>query len=230
VLSCPVFAPVTSLQAEVAGLTLARLYLPNGNPAPGRKFDYKLRWFERIILHAAELMASGRPVVLAGDYNVSPSGRDVYKPERWVDDALFRQDPRSVRTAEVPGLDRRAAHAASARDDLHLLGLLSQRVPTRCRAANRPLPGEPAARAAAARRGGRRRRARLGKVQRPCARVDRTGLTAKGGARPSDPLGRRPVPHPVGSWLGRFFDRRIDNSPRLERGVQGCGDRGVTAQ
>jgi exodeoxyribonuclease III len=84
------------LQAEVGGLTVACLYLPNGNPAPGDKFEYKLRWFERFIQHAATLMASGRPVVLAGDYNVIPTPRDVYKPERWVNDALFREETRAA--------------------------------------------------------------------------------------------------------------------------------------
>src|SRR6185437_6852148 len=72
------------------------LYLPNGNPAPGPKFDYKLRWFERFILRASELMTSGAPVVLAGDYNVIPTEQDVYKPERWLDDALFRPETRAT--------------------------------------------------------------------------------------------------------------------------------------
>jgi exodeoxyribonuclease III len=84
------------LEAEIGGLTVASLYLPNGNPAPGPKFDYKLRWFERFILRAADLMAGGKPVVLAGDYNVIPTERDVYKPERWVDDALFREETREA--------------------------------------------------------------------------------------------------------------------------------------
>jgi len=69
---------------------------PPSNPAPGPKFDYKLRWFERLIAHAAELIAGSRPVVLAGDYNVIPTGQDVYKPERWVDDALFRPETRAA--------------------------------------------------------------------------------------------------------------------------------------
>jgi exodeoxyribonuclease-3 len=72
------------------------LYLPNGNPAPGPKFDYKLRWLERLILHAADLLASAAPVVLAGDYNVIPTEIDVYKPERWLDDALFRVEVREA--------------------------------------------------------------------------------------------------------------------------------------
>lgn len=84
------------LEAEVGDLIIACLYLPNGNPAPGPKFDYKLGWFRRFIDHAASLIATGRPVVLAGDYNVIPTERDVYKPERWVDDALFRPETRSA--------------------------------------------------------------------------------------------------------------------------------------
>jgi exodeoxyribonuclease-3 len=84
------------LEAEIGGLRVACLYLPNGNPAPGPKFDYKLRWFERFILHAKDLMALGKPVVLTGDFNVIPTERDVYKPERWVDDALFRVETREA--------------------------------------------------------------------------------------------------------------------------------------
>ncbi len=78
------------IEATVHGLTIGCLYLPNGNPAPGPKFDYKLAWLARLLAHAAELVASESPVILAGDYNVIPTERDVYKPERWVDDALFR--------------------------------------------------------------------------------------------------------------------------------------------
>jgi exodeoxyribonuclease III len=71
-------------------------YLPNGNPAPGPKFDYKLRWFDRLAAHAAELLATGMPVVLAGDFNVMPTELDVYRPQRWVDDALFRPEVREA--------------------------------------------------------------------------------------------------------------------------------------
>ena len=84
------------IEAEVQGITIGCLYLPNGNPAPGPKFDYKLRWFKRLTDHAAELMASGKPVILTGDYNVMPTELDVYKPERWVDDALFRPEVRQA--------------------------------------------------------------------------------------------------------------------------------------
>ena len=84
------------IEAAVEGLLVGCLYLPNGNPAPGPKFDYKLRWFERLATHAEALLASGAPVVLAGDYNVMPTELDVYKPERWVDDALFRPEVRDA--------------------------------------------------------------------------------------------------------------------------------------
>jgi exodeoxyribonuclease-3 len=84
------------IEAMVGGVLIACLYLPNGNPAPGPKFDYKLKWLERLILRTAELIAGGKPVVLAGDFNVIPTDIDVYKPERWVDDALFRPETRAA--------------------------------------------------------------------------------------------------------------------------------------
>ncbi len=84
------------LEATTHGLIVGCLYLPNGNPAPGPKFDYKLRWLERLIIHAAALVGRDVPVILAGDYNVIPTERDVYKPERWVDDALFRIEVREA--------------------------------------------------------------------------------------------------------------------------------------
>lgn len=84
------------IEAVVDGIIVGCLYLPNGNPAPGPKFDYKLQWFERLTVHAEGLFASGKPVVLTGDYNVIPTELDVYKPEGWVDDALFRPESRSA--------------------------------------------------------------------------------------------------------------------------------------
>ncbi len=84
------------IEAAVNGVMVCCLYLPNGNPAPGPKFDYKLQWFERLILRAAELIESGAPVVLAGDFNVMPTELDVYKPERWTKDALFRPETREA--------------------------------------------------------------------------------------------------------------------------------------
>lgn len=82
------------IEAAVQGVLFGCLYLPNGNPAPGPKFDYKRRWFERLTRYASELIDLDVPVVLMGDYNVMPTGLDVYKPERWRDDALFRPEVR----------------------------------------------------------------------------------------------------------------------------------------
>ena len=84
------------LEAMTHGLLIGCLYLPNGNPAPGPKFDYKLRWLDRLQVHAAGLVSRDTPVILAGDYNIIPTERDVYKPERWVDDALFRVEVREA--------------------------------------------------------------------------------------------------------------------------------------
>lgn len=84
------------LEAIVNTIHVGCLYLPNGNPAPGPKFDYKLRWMERLTTHASKLLASNNPVLLTGDFNVMPTEQDVYKPERWLDDALFRPEVRAA--------------------------------------------------------------------------------------------------------------------------------------
>lgn len=82
------------IEAAINGVAVGCLYLPNGNPAPGPRFDYKLAWTEAFIAHAGRLVETGAPVVLAGDYNIIPTPADVYKPERWTDDALFRPEAR----------------------------------------------------------------------------------------------------------------------------------------
>ena len=84
------------IEAAIDGILIGCLYLPNGNPAPSQKFDYKLRWFERLTKYAAEMLALDVPFVLAGDFNVMPTDLDVYKPERWIDDALFRPEVRAA--------------------------------------------------------------------------------------------------------------------------------------
>jgi len=84
------------IEAAVNGIIVGGLYLPNGNPRPGPKFDYKIAWFERFVAHAETLIGSGLPVVLAGDFNVMPTEADVYKPERWVNDALFAPEVRAL--------------------------------------------------------------------------------------------------------------------------------------
>jgi exodeoxyribonuclease-3 len=84
------------IEAAIDGIIIACLYAPNGNPAPGPKFDYKLRWFDRFVVRAGELLANEIPVALVGDFNIIPTDLDVYKPERWRDDALFRPEVREV--------------------------------------------------------------------------------------------------------------------------------------
>jgi exodeoxyribonuclease-3 len=82
------------IEAAVHGVIVGCLYLPNGNPQPGPKFDYKLRWMERLIEHAKGLYASGHPVVLAGDYNVVPTDFDIYNTRSWLKDALLQPESR----------------------------------------------------------------------------------------------------------------------------------------
>lgn len=84
------------LEAMVEGILICCLYLPNGNPAPGPKFDYKLKWFQRLTDRAQALLDFKIPVILLGDFNVMPTEKDVYKPERWVNDALFRPETREA--------------------------------------------------------------------------------------------------------------------------------------
>lgn len=84
------------IEAAVNGVLIAGLYLPNGNPRPGPKFDFKLRWFGRLHDHLAGLIGLDAPVVIAGDFNVMPTDLDVYAPERWRGDALFAPEVREA--------------------------------------------------------------------------------------------------------------------------------------
>ena len=84
------------LECEVGGITIASLYLPNGNPRPGPKFDYKLRWMERLAARARTLLAEERPAVLAGDYNVIPNDDDTYSVPAMADDALMQPESRAA--------------------------------------------------------------------------------------------------------------------------------------
>ena len=84
------------IEAQIGDLVVGCIYLPNGNPAPGAKFDYKLAWFKRLNAYAATLLKSGRQVVLCGDYNAVPTELDAYKPERWVGDAVFFPETREL--------------------------------------------------------------------------------------------------------------------------------------
>ncbi len=84
------------LEAAVSGIVVTSIYLPNGNPQPGPKFAYKMAWFERLLAHAASLVASGHPVVLAGDFNVVATDLDIYSPASWLDNALLQPEPRAA--------------------------------------------------------------------------------------------------------------------------------------
>ncbi len=84
------------IEAAVQGVLITSIYLPNGNPQPGPKFTYKLAWFERLITHAAELIASGAPVVLAGDYNVVPTPQDIYPTRSLDNNALIQPASRQA--------------------------------------------------------------------------------------------------------------------------------------
>lgn len=99
------------VEAAVGGVLISSIYLPNGNPNPGPKFEYKLAWLERLASHAAELLAAGIPAVMAGDYNVVPTERDIYQPNHWAGDALV--DPQA-RTAYRELLDQGWTDALAA--------------------------------------------------------------------------------------------------------------------
>jgi exodeoxyribonuclease-3 len=83
------------VEATVAGVRVASIYLPNGNPIGTEKFTYKLAWMDRLRLRAAELLRSGQPVALMGDFNVIPTPEDCYDPSQWTDDALYQSETRA---------------------------------------------------------------------------------------------------------------------------------------
>ena len=87
------------IEAAINGVLITSLYAPNGNPQPGPKFNYKLAWMDRLTAHAAELFAANVPVVLAGDYNVVPTDRDIYPKNSYGKDALLR--PRRAPASHV---------------------------------------------------------------------------------------------------------------------------------
>ncbi|MCC8959824.1 exodeoxyribonuclease III [Bradyrhizobium sp. Pear77] len=89
------------IEAAVRGIVVTSLYLPNGNPQPGPKFDYKLAWFKRLRAHAAKLLKQEVPVVLAGDYNVAPTPLDIYPTRSWDKDALIQPKSRAAFKALV---------------------------------------------------------------------------------------------------------------------------------
>jgi exodeoxyribonuclease-3 len=91
------------IEAKIDGIVVGCLYLPNGNPFPGPKFDYKLSWIERLKIRAAEWLPTDGPVILTGDFNIIPTEEDVYKPERWTKDALFQPEVRQAYRELITG-------------------------------------------------------------------------------------------------------------------------------
>ncbi|MFM2042274.1 MAG: exodeoxyribonuclease [Pseudomonadota bacterium] len=91
----PEDAQARYIEGTVAGIRIASLYLPNGNPVGTEKYPHKLRWMDRLTAHARTLLATGRPFVLAGDYNVIPEARDCFDPKAWAEDALYRGETRA---------------------------------------------------------------------------------------------------------------------------------------
>ena len=136
--NCPAIRDDTQaryIEAAVNGVLIASLYAPNGNPQPGPKFNYKLAWLDRLAAHAAELYAAGVPAVLAGDYNVVPTERDIYPTKSYDKDALLQPQSRARFAALArPGLARRRPRASSGCTDVHLLELLAESLAARCRA------------------------------------------------------------------------------------------------
>ena len=112
------------LETAIEGLLVGCIYLPNGNPQPGPKFDYKLAWFKRLQAHARKLLRSGVPVVLAGDYNVAPTEIDIYPTKSWDDDALIQPESRAAYAKLVKqGWTDSLRTLQSRRTHLHLLAL-----------------------------------------------------------------------------------------------------------
>ena len=162
------------IEAAVSGIIVTSLYLPNGNPQPGPKFDYKLDWFKRLRSHAAKFIKQDIPVVLAGDYNVAPTELDIYPTKSWDKDALIQPKSRAAfKTLTAQGWTDAIRTLHPSKSDVHVLGLQAQPLAARRRAAARSSPAEPRARAALDESRRRPPDPRRRRRQRSCAGVDR---------------------------------------------------------
>ena len=118
-----------TVMGEARALRVCGLYLPNGNPAPGPKYDYKLAWMERLQDRAADLMATEEPVLMGGDYNVIPQDEDAARPEAWRKGrARAAREPRGVPPPAASRAHRGGARPRAGAGPLHLLGLSGRRV------------------------------------------------------------------------------------------------------
>ena len=165
------------IEAAVRGIVVTSIYLPNGNPQPGPKFDYKLDWFRRLRSHAAKFIKQDIPVVLAGDYNVAPTELDIYPTRSWDKDALIQPKSRAAfKSLVAQGWSRCDPRAASVKADVHVLGLQAQPLAARRGPAARSSPAEPGAGAAPDQGRRRPQGPRRGRRQRPRAGVDRVAV------------------------------------------------------
>ena len=172
------------IEAAVSGVLVGCLYLPNGNPQPGPKFDYKLAWFERLIAHAAELLRRECRPCWPGTTTSSRPMLDIYPTKSWANNALLQPQSRArLPAAPRPGLDRRRSHAASGGADVHVLGLhagalaAGRRPPLDHLLLSAPLASRLAAGRGRSRRargrGGERPRAGMGQAARVMPGLDR---------------------------------------------------------
>jgi exodeoxyribonuclease III len=177
------------IEAEIDSLIIGCLYVPNGNPAPGPKFDYKLHWFERLNNHAELLLKKHAPTVLCGDYNVVPTPIDAVVPQRWIGDAVYFPESRRAyaQLLEDGWIDAvRRVHPQRGVYTYWNFSF-SGRLRSKLWSSNGPSACEPVANGQDSRRRRRRRAPQLGKAKRPCASLDRARLTRWGSGPLADP-------------------------------------------
>ena len=160
------------IEAAVKGILIASIYLPNGNPQPGPKFQYKLAWFDRLIAHAHSLYELDAPVVLAGDFNVVPTDRDIYPSKSWSKDALLQPESRACfrRLLDQGWIDA-VRDSPPGRADVYVLGLQARSLAARRGITHRLPAAEQGSRRAPDRRRRRPLGPRRGGCQRSCTRL-----------------------------------------------------------
>lgn len=168
------------LEAAVDGVVVGCLYMPNGNPQPGPKFERKLDWFDRINRHAGDLLETGHPVVLAGDYNVVPTDADIYPTRSFKDNALLQPGPRAAFQELLRAGWTDALHAQSPVKPIYtLMELHAEPLGARRWDADRSFAAQSCRCSTDEGRRGRSRRARLGGCERPCASLGCACLNGK---------------------------------------------------
>ena len=168
------------IEAAVNGIIVSSIYLPNGNPQPGPKFDYKLEWFRRLKSHAAKFLKQDFPVVLAGDYNVAPTGLDIYPTKSWDKDALIQPKSRAAfKSLVAQGWCDAIRTLHPSKPMFTFWDYKRNRWPRDAGLAARSPPAEPGPRAAFDKSRRRPQGARRGRRQRPCAGVGRAEVACE---------------------------------------------------